>query len=407
MKNLKTIMLYTIKQSIQKKSFIVTNIIMIVIIILMFNVPNLLNKINKNEVNKILVVDSDNIFENTLPYLNEMGLDYEFEISNIEVTTDDLNEKINNKEYIAASILYKEDGKIKFDYIVKDIGKGMSPDMLKEILSQVYFNVGISKLNLTEAELVDLNTEIIYEAKTTEGEEEPEFSFSIIILSIALFFAIYFYAFQVSATVTMEKTSKVMETLVTSTKPSSIILGKTAGTGLLGIAQFAVMVLISIISYNVFMPENNTLEWLDFSKITPVALTIAFIYFLLGYTLYAFLYALVGSTVSKPEDIQTANAPVAMISMFGFYFGYFTVLFSPTTVLTKTASLVPFSSPFSMPFRMMMVNVPPSEVAASIAILFITILLVINISVKIYSSAVLYYGSKMSIKDMFELYKQK
>lgn len=172
-------------------------------------------------------------------------------------------------------------------------------------------------------------------------------------------------------------------------------------------AQFIVMILVSVVSYKIFMPADNTLALLDFSNITPNMLIISFIYFILGYALFAFMYAVVGSTVSKPEDIQTANAPVAMMSMFGFYFGYFTVIFSPTSNLTKIASMVPISAPFSMPFRMMMVNVPITELIASIAILLVTIVIIVNISIKIYSAAVLHYGSRITLKDMFKLYKQK
>lgn len=226
MKNFKTVMWYTIKETIYKKSFYISNALMILLVILMFNVPNILNEMKRNETNKVLIIDNENIFEGTLSGLNMAELEYEFEVKNEEIPTDELNEKINNEEYIAAAVLNEENGKINFDYIVKDIGKGMSPDALKEILTKMHSSVAMSKLNLTEAELASLNTEITYEAITTKGEGEPEFSFSVVLLSIALFFAIYFYAYQVSATVTMEKTSKVMETLVTSTNPRSIILRK-------------------------------------------------------------------------------------------------------------------------------------------------------------------------------------
>ena len=93
---------------------------------------------------------------------------------------------------------------------------------------------------------------------------------------------------------------------------------------------------------------------------------------MLGYAVYALLYALTGSTVSKPEDIQSANQPVAIIVVVGFYLAYFTMM-NPTSELNLFASLVPISSPFCMPFRVMMGISDLTDVAISVAILLITI----------------------------------
>jgi ABC-2 type transport system permease protein len=290
---------------------------------------------------------------------------------------------------------------------VQDIGNGPDPKALQKIFSKLSFNVAVSQLNITPEQLNDLNKQVTYDVKTITGEEMPTFSISIVLLSVALFYAIYFCAYQVSSAVTMEKTSKIMETLVTSTSPKSIILGKTIGTGLVGLIQLLATIIVAVVSYKLFLNGENTVDYLDFSQVTPISIVVALIYFILGYTLYAFLYALVGSTVSKPEDIQSANSPVAMISVFGFYFGYFTVMTTPTSSMTKLASLVPFSSPFNMPFRMMLVNVPTWEIVTSIAILIVTILLVIKVSIRIYSVAILHYGNKIGIKEMFKMYKEK
>jgi len=408
MRELITVMIYTIKEFITKKSFIVSNLIMFAVIIVMFNVPNIMERTTNNDESKdILIVDSENIFEGSLSTLNTMELGYDFQVLNEEIQTTEINNKINDGELLAGVVLYRANNEINFSYIVQEIGKGMDPEVLQNLFSKIYLNLEVSKLDLTEEQLNNLNMQILYNTKTVDGTDMPHFSFSIVILSIGLFFAIYFCAYQVSAAITMEKTSKVMETLVTSTSPKAIILGKTAGTGIVGIIQLVATIIVGVISYKLFAEGSATIDFLDFSGIKAEHLMISIIYFILGYTLYAFMYALVGSTVSKPEDIQTANSPVAMISLFGFYLGYFSVLFAPTGTATTVASLLPFSSPFNMPFRMMMTNVPIHEILASIAILIITILIIVQISIRIYSRAVLHYGSRMSLKDMFKLYKQK
>ena len=129
-------------------------------------------------------------------------------------------------------------------------------------------------------------------------------------------------------------------------------------------------------------------------------------YFIFGYAVYALLYALTGSTVSKPEDVQSANGPVAIIAVIGFYLSYFTMM-NPTSNLNQVAAMLPISSPFCMPFRVMMGIATPTELIISIAILVVTIFVVAKISIKIYSQAILNYGSKISLKDALQMYKNK
>ena len=145
---------------------------------------------------------------------------------------------------------------------------------------------------------------------------------------------------------------------------------------------------------------------LDLSTLTPMLLLITVVYFILGYSLYSLLYALTGSTVSKPEDINSANSPIALIAVAGFYLAYFSMM-NPASDLNKFASILPISSPFSTPLRVMMGTASAGEIALSMGVLVICILLVAKISIKIYSSAILNNGAKLSLKDMMKIYKNK
>ena len=221
-----------------------------------------------------------------------------------------------------------------------------------------------------------------------------------------LFYAIYFCAYQVSSSITTEKTSKIIETLVTSTSPKTIVLGKTIGIGVVGLAQMTLIVSTALISAKTFLEEGLLESVLDMSNITPYLGAMTAIYFILGYLAYALLYALTGSTVSKPEDIQSANSPVAILAVIGFYLSYFTMM-NPTSKLNVFASLFPISSPFCMPFRIMMGLANTTDVIISIAILIVTIIVIASVAIKIYSNAILNYGTKMSIKDIIKIYKDK
>ncbi len=167
-----------------------------------------------------------------------------------------------------------------------------------------------------------------------------------------------------------------------------------------------IIVATALISAKAFLDPEILNAVLDMSNITPYLGIITIIYFILGYFTYALLYALTGSTVSKPEDIQSANSPIAILAVVGFYLSYFTMM-NPTSELNVFASLFPISSPFCMPFRVMMGIADIKDVIISIVILLVTILIIAKVAIKIYSSAILNYGTKMSFKDIINMYKVK
>ena len=184
------------------------------------------------------------------------------------------------------------------------------------------------------------------------------------------------------------------------------MLGKTIGIGIVGLIQVCLFVAVALISAKLFLEPGLLESVLDMSQMTPYLAIITIIYFILGYFTYALLYALTGSTVSKPEDIQSANTPVAILAVIGFYLSYFTMM-NPTSDLNTFAALFPISSPFCMPFRIMMGIASGTEVAISIAILVVTILIIAKVAIKIYSNAILKYKKKMTFKDMINMYRDK
>ncbi|MCI8352921.1 MAG: ABC transporter permease [Clostridia bacterium] len=411
MRDLMTVASYTIKEMIKRKSFIISNIIILLIIVLGFNVPNILEAIKGDDTenignNTVLIVDEDNIFEGNLESLNKMELGTNFKVQNVKITKEELKQKIDDEEIFASLILKKENGAININYVIDSIAMNELPQYVVEALSKIYTNMQIGKLNLTNEQLASLNTG--FNVEVTETNENPASGniFAIMLLSIVLFYAIYFCAYQVSSSITTEKTSKIMETLVTSTTPRTIVLGKTIGIGIVGLLQVSLIILVSVISCNLFLDPNLLSSIIDVSKITPMLAVSVIIYFILGYAIYSLLYALTGSTVSKPEDINSANGPVAILAVIGFYLSYFAMM-NPTSEINVFASIFPFSAPFSMPFRIMMGTATPIQIVISLGIMILSIIVIAHISIKIYSSAIFNYGTKMSIKDILKMYKDK
>ena len=406
MKDLLVVMKFTMKDMIKRKSFIISTIISLIMIVVGFNIPNILKSINGEDTsNKLVIVDEGNIFEGSLESLKNADTGYEIEISNSKY--EEIKEKINNDEIESAIIVEKTNNNVKIRYIVKNTTMMANvPDDIISMMNSLYSNLQISKLGLTESQLQSITPNFDYELEQTEEEKANGNVFAIMLLSIVLFYAIYFCAYQVSSSITTEKTSKIIETLVTSTSPKTIVLGKTIGIGVVGLLQLILLVGTALISAKAFLDPELINSILDISAITPYLGIITVIYFILGYLAYALLYALTGSTVSKPEDIQSANGPVAMLAVIGFYLSYFTMM-NPTSSLNVFASIFPISSPFCMPFRTMMGLASTTDVLISIAVLIITILIIAKVAIKIYSNAILNYGTKMGIKDIMKMYKEK
>ena len=173
-----------------------------------------------------------------------------------------------------------------------------------------------------------------------------------------------------------------------------------------GLIQLILIVGTAFFSAKAFLEPELINSVLDMSNITWTLGIVTIVYFVLGYFEYSLLYALTGSTISKPEDIQSANGPIAIIAVAGFYLSYFTMM-NPTSNLNLFAAYLPISSPFCMPFRVMMGLSSGAEIAISIAILIITLLVIAKITIKIYSNAILNYGTKMSFKDIIKMYRDK
>lgn len=411
MKDLWLVASYTFKDLVKRKSFIISNIIILVIMVIGFNVPNLINGIQGDDESfgktRLTIIDQDNVYEGSLKQLETVDTGY-YEITVQEnANIDEVKEKINNEEIDEAIVITKEENTIHINYLVKSLSMVTEvPQDIITMLQETYKNMQIAKLNISPEQLMVINTPFDMKLNQTEENEVGGNILAIMLLSIVLFYAIYFYAYQVSTAITTEKTSKIIETLVTSTSPRTIVLGKTLGIGLAGVMQTIILVIVAIVCANVFLTEEMVSAVLDMSNITPMLAIITIVYYILGYSLFALLYALTGSTVAKPEDIQSANGPVAILAVIGFYLSYFTMM-NPASELNSFAAIFPISSPFCMPFRVMMGVATTSEILTSLGILIVTILIVAKVSIKIYSSAILNYGSKINFKDIVKMYKSK
>lgn len=389
---------FTAKDMAKRKSFIIATIIILVMIVIGFNIPKIIKSF-KNDSSKIIIVDKNEIFEHKIT-----PTDKNTEIIEENASIDEIKEKIKNDEVEYGIIINKNDDKIVLTYVLENkISSGPSEEF-EASLTTLYKDIQIEKLNIDAEQKAKLTPQFDYNLEVADENIKGN-PFVMMMISLVLFYAVYFCAFQVSNSITTEKTSKIIETLVTSTSPTNIIIGKTLGVGLVGLCQLAAIITTAFVSAKAFVEPATLDMMLDTSALTPALILITLLYFILGYLTFGLMYALTGSTVSKPEDIQSANQPVTIITIVGFYLAYFTMI-NPSSELNHLAALLPISSPFCMPLRIMMGAANNSEILLSIGILIITIIVVANIAIKIYRNAILNYG-KSGLKDLLKMYKQK
>jgi ABC-2 type transport system permease protein len=223
------------------------------------------------------------------------------------------------------------------------------------------------------------------------------------VFGILIFLTIVIYGMWVAAGVVAEKSSRVMELLISAASPRQLVLGKALGIGLAGATQVAIVLTPAIlvllledrIATAVLGPSAGIAPSLQ--ALSPSLLGAFIVYYVLGFALYALVYAAAGSLVSRPEDLQIIALPLSLIAILG-YLQAILALTGGITWFIRLASYIPFWSPFVMLTRLSVGHVAPIELAISVAILVATILVTAVIAVRIYGAGVLLYGQRPGVR---------
>ncbi|MEF2248262.1 MULTISPECIES: ABC transporter permease [unclassified Paenibacillus] len=233
----------------------------------------------------------------------------------------------------------------------------------------------------------------------TEGEQGVNMGI-IYFMIILLFMAVMISGQLIASEITAEKSSRVMEILITSVAPLKQMFGKIFGMFVVVILQIAVYVAVIVI--NLSLPHNRDVMKgfnISLDMIDPMLLIYSLLFFLTGFFLFATMFAAVGSLVSRTEDLGQAVMPITILSLAGFYISIFSIS-SPDSMLVKVTSFIPFFSPFVMLLRLGLTDPPTWQVLTSIGILLVSIYISVWISAKIYRTGVLMYGKRPSWKEI-------
>jgi ABC-2 type transport system permease protein len=224
-----------------------------------------------------------------------------------------------------------------------------------------------------------------------------------IVFVVLIFITLVIYGMWVAAGVVAEKSSRVMELLISAASARQLVLGKVLGIGAAGATQYAVIIASALLA--LVVEERVSVALLgpggsvapSLVALSPGLLLAFASFYVLGFALYALIYAAAGSLVSRPEDLQIIALPLSLIAIVG-YFQAVLALSGGTAGFIRFASYVPFWSPFVMLTRLSIGRVEPWEVVVSFGLLIVTIGIVGVIAIRIYSAGVLLYGQRPGLR---------
>lgn len=419
MHNLGTVIRFTLKTKMMTKSFVITTIILALIMTVGVNIPFLIKQFSSNEPTAIGLVQGGVYADIAKSFEEQLAKHGSGDLKLVpSASEEELRKKADSGDL---------EGYLKFDP-----GKDAAGNVEKQSFPQVVFHgkdeLGHSdeatvtgalsavktewlvKDSLTEQQKSELSKPVTIDTQkiVKEGEKATEenpmqkgISIIVVMVLIVLFFMTNtMTGNMISSEVTQEKSLRIMEILITSVSPLAQMFGKIIGMFLLGLMQ--IIVFFAVVVINLLLPHNAApLKDLNFdiSMIDWTVVAGGLLLYVLGYFLYATLFAAVGSIVSRTEDLAQAAMPISLLTLAAFYIAIFSVS-TPNTMLVKASSYIPFFTPTSMLLRIGTGSAAWWEFWVSIAILIVSILFFGWLAAKIYRTGVLMYGKRPSWKEI-------
>jgi ABC-2 type transport system permease protein len=231
----------------------------------------------------------------------------------------------------------------------------------------------------------------VHALQPTDPNEGQKLAIGII-AGIAIYLALLVYGQAVAQGVVEEKTSRIVELLLTAIRPWQLMLGKVLGIGLLGLGQ---LVLVAVVGIGVGAGTGVlTLP----SAVTLGAIITILVWFMLGYIMYALLFAALGALVSRQEDVGGAVAPLTMLIVIPYVIGISTLPANPDSTLIAGLSLIPFFSPTLIPMRIAG-GIPGWQMAVAVVLALLLISALVWLAGRIYGNAVTRTGARVKLSD--------
>lgn len=410
MNNVFKIFLFEFKNKFKEKSIIISAIIMISMIFIATFIPSIINNINNNKT-------TEELLKEEVEEMEKVGLI----INNKDIECFILNDKLKQaKRYDNEKDLIKdiESKIIKIGFIIIDdtnykiLRTGseftfsdvndydINNNLTMYAKNKFYKEHNIDPNIVNEGEKIEINSIIENIGKSAENNY-----FIAYIGTFIIYFMIIMFGVAVATSVAREKNDRTMELLITNTSSTSLIVGKVLASLLFSIGQIIVMLLVGIVG--IFINKNNyppNLLNIIIENITPELIIVFLLFTFFGSLMYFFIYAALGSLVSRVEDVNNAIGPIQSIFVIAFIISVMGMS-TPTSPILTISSFIPFTSPMAMFVRYSMTAVPILDVIFSLILLIIFNILLAKLSIKIYRQATLNYGNKLSLMKVLKSIK--
>lgn len=373
---------FTLRSKLRSKAFLISTMLTILFIFGFTNIDRLLANFEDTDQAQAILVTENNELTTLM-----QSLGYE-DIESASISESEARAGLDNGDYEIVAFIEGNSARV--------LSERPEPDfttVLQTALREVRNAELIETSNIDPAVLAALNEPVTVEesylGRGGENSDELFSSFAFVyVMLMLLYVSIITYGSMISTEVTTEKSSRVMELIISTTHPVTHMLAKISAIGTLALLQIAIF-----LGFGYFSARSNEMAQSVIDNAGNVrAVVYLLTFFTLGYLLYAAMFAVLGSLVSRVEESQQMTMPVIMLLVAGFLAAMFG-LNNPEAPIVTILSYVPFFTPMLMFLRVMLVDVPVWEVALSIGIMIATIGVILWVGSKFYRGGVLFYGN--------------
>ncbi|MET4564385.1 ABC transporter permease [Bacillus subtilis] len=399
---------HTYKNKIMAKSFIISTVITVLLVLVVTNLESIISLFQGDDAKeKIAVVDETNeLYPVFSKQLKAVDTDGDLDVKLSKQSEDEVTNQVKDESLDGMLIIKRDEkGTISGTYKALTISDESTYQTLQQALTQTKTAVGTAELGVSQETISSLYAPVTVGQKAlkegAKSEEELGQTVGLVyIMLFVIYFSVIMYASMIAMEVATEKSSRVMEILISSMPPIQQMFAKLLGIGLVGITQLAIIIGAGSLSLKLNQKSETASSVGGFLNLTDVSATTviyAVIFFLLGYFLYATLAAFLGSVVSRIEDVQQTITPMTLLVVAGFMIAMFG-LNAPDAGFITVTSFIPFFTPMIMFLRVGMLDIPFWQAAVGIGITLLTIVILAVIGARIYKGGVLIYGNSSAFK---------
>ncbi|MCY8200044.1 ABC transporter permease [Bacillus subtilis] len=399
---------HTYKNKIMAKSFIISTVITVLLVLVVTNLESIISLFQGDDAKeKIAVVDETNeLYPFFSKQLKAVDTDGDLDVKLSKQSEDEVTKQVKDESLDGMLIIKRDEkGTISGTYKALTISDESTYQTLQQALTQTKTAVGTAELGVSQETISSLYAPVTVGQKAlkegAKSEEELGQTVGLVyIMLFVIYFSVIMYASMIAMEVATEKSSRVMEILISSMPPIQQMFAKLLGIGLVGITQLAIIIGAGSLSLKLNQKSETASSVGGFFNLTDVSATTviyAVIFFLLGYFLYATLAAFLGSVVSRIEDVQQTITPMTLLVVAGFMIAMFG-LNAPDAGFITVTSFIPFFTPMIMFLRVGMLDIPFWQAAVGIGITLLTIVILAVIGARIYKGGVLIYGNSSAFK---------